>query len=89
MEEMLNELYHHFYSSPPFEKEQKDIEWCHQQLIKRLGKEERRLVLRIIDRKDSVIETISKDSFIAGLQLGWRLSNELDTHWKTQSDSRK
>ena len=52
-------------------------ESCHQELIKRLDKSELRLVLRIIDAQDSIIELTSLDSFIAGFELAWRLSIEL------------
>ena len=38
---------------------------------------ERKLVLRIIDAQDSIIELTSLDSFIAGFELAWRLSIEL------------
>ena len=39
---------------------------------------ERKLVLRINDAQDSIIEQTSLDSFIAGFELAWRLSIELN-----------
>ena len=77
MEEMLNKLYECFCTTPPFEKEQEEIEWCHRQLIERLGKKERRLVLRIIDKKDTIAERLSYDCFAAGIRLGYQLSKML------------
>ena len=43
-----------------------------------LGKPERRLVLQIIDAKDRIAEDTSIDSFIAGFELAWKLSMELN-----------
>ena len=53
------------------------MEECHKALIEALAKPERKLVLRIIDAQDSIIELTSLDSFIAGFELAWRLSIEL------------
>lgn len=77
MDDTLSKLYECFGEVPPFEKEREEIEWCHRQLIERLGKKERRLVLRIIDKKDTVAERLSCDSFAAGIRLGYRLSKML------------
>ena len=48
-----------------------------QALIEVLAKPERKLVLRIIDAQDYIKTETSLDSFIAGLELAWRLSAEL------------
>ena len=54
-----------------------EVETCHRQLIERLDKPERKLVLRIIDAQDYIKTETSLDSFIAGFELAWRLFNEL------------
>jgi hypothetical protein len=48
-----------------------------------LGKSERRLVLQIIDAKDRIAEDTSIDSFIAGFELAWKLSIELN-HYENE-----
>ena len=53
------------------------MEECHKALIAALEKPERKLVLRIIDAQNSIIEQTSLDSFITGFELAWRLSIEL------------
>ena len=53
-------------------------ESCHQELIKRLDKSELRLVLRIIDAQNLMIEQRSVDSFICGFRLAWELAYELN-----------
>ena len=82
MNELLKTLYDNFYEPLPEPELKKEIEDCHQQLIKALDKPERRLVLQIIDDKDQIAENRSIDSFIAGFCLAWRLSNELNSYEK-------
>ena len=74
---LLKELYDCFYIRPKFEEQEREVEECHKALIAALEKPERKLVLRIIDAQDSIIELTSLDSFIAGFELAWRLSAEL------------
>lgn len=80
MNELLKALYDSFYERPPTTQFKAEIERCHQELIEKLGKPERRLVLQIIDCKDQIAEDLSIDSFIAGFRLAWKLSQELNTY---------
>ena len=63
--------------------QKQEIEECHRTLSEALGKPERRLVLQIIDAKDRIAEDTSIDSFIAGFELAWKLSIELN-HYKNE-----
>ena len=63
------------------------VEECHKALIAALEKPERKLVLRIIDAQDFIIELTSLDSFIAGFELAWRLSIELQNDENERSFS--
>ena len=80
MNELLKALYDGFYEPLPAAKLKAEIEACHQELIERLEKPERRLVLQIIDCKDQIAEDLSIDSFIAGFRLAWKLSQELNMY---------
>ena len=80
MNELLKALYDGFYEPLPATKLKAEIEACHQTLIERLEKPERRLVLQIIDCKDQIAEDRSIDSFISGFCLAWRLSHELNIY---------
>ena len=80
--EQLKALYDSFYKAPPAAKLKNEIEACHQELIERLEKPERKLVLQIIDCKDQIAEDLSIDSFISGFRLAWQLANELNTYEK-------
>ena len=78
MNKLLKDMYDCFYTPPELSAERREVEDCHQALIKVLEKPERRLVLRIIDAKDHIIADTSIDSFISGFRLAWKLSAELN-----------
>ena len=80
MNKMLKALYDSFYEKLPATQLKAEIERCHQELIGKLDKPERRLVLQIIDCKDQIAEDLSIDSFIAGFRLAMRLSQELNMY---------
>ena len=83
MNKLLKDLYDCFYTPPELAATKREIEECHRALIEALGKPERRLVLQIIDAKDRIAEDTSIDSFIAGFELAWKLSAELN-HYENE-----
>ena len=80
MNEMLKALYDNFYEKLPATQLKAEIERCHPELIEKLEKPERKLVLQIIDCKDQIAEDLSIDSFIAGFRLAWKLNQELNMY---------
>lgn len=80
MNELLKTLYDNFYERPSATQLKAEIESCHQELIDKLEKPERKLVLQIIDCKDQIAEDMSIDSFIAGFRLAWKLNQELNMY---------
>ena len=82
MNETLKLLYDRFYTPLPMVGSEQEVETCHRQLIERLDKPERKLVLRIIDAQNLMIEQRSVDSFLCGFQLAWELAYELN-HFET------
>ena len=82
MNELLKALYDSYYEKLPATQLKAEIEQCHQELIAKLEKPERKLVLQIIDCKDQIAEDLSIDSFIAGFRLAWKLSQELNIYEK-------
>lgn len=78
MNETLKLLYDRFYTPLPLAEFEQEVKTCHRQLIKRLDKSERKLVLRIIDAQNHIIEEQSLDSFLCGFRLAWELANELN-----------
>ena len=85
--ELLKGLYDCFYTPPELSKQENEVEECHKALIAALEKPEPKLVLRIIDAQDSIIELTSLDSFTAGFELAWRLSIELQNDENERSFS--
>lgn len=88
MNKLLKDLYDCFYTPPGLPTQKQEIEECHQALIEVLDKPERRLVLKIIDTKDRIVEDTSIDSFISGFELAWQLSMELNQYEQERSVSR-
>ena len=80
MNEMLKALYDSFYEKLSATQLKSEIERCHQELIEKLDKPERKLILQIIDCKDQIAEDRSIDSFISGFSLACRLSHELNIY---------
>ena len=80
MNETLKALYDSFYQPLELAEEKQQINNCHRQLIERLDKPERKLVLRIIDAKDRSAELLSIDSFICGFELACKMAAELDRY---------
>ena len=88
MNNALKKFYYGFYTPLPMAESEQEIEDCHQQLIERLEKPERKLVLRIMDAQNLITEERSMDSFISGFELAWQLSMELNQFEKERSVSR-
>ena len=82
MNNALKKFYYRFYTPLPMAESEQEIETCHQQLIERLEKPERKLVLRIMDAQNLITEERSMDSFLCGFQLAWELAYELN-HFET------
>ena len=87
MNDTLKLLYDRFLTPLPMEEAEQEIDDCHRQLIERLEKPERKLVLRIIDTQNLIAEDRSIGSFLCGFQLAWELSNELN-HYESGHPSR-
>ena len=82
MKDTLKQLYNRFYTPLPIPEAEQEIEDCHKQLIERLEKPGRKLVLRIMDNQSLIAEERSMDSFFCGFQLAWELAYELN-HFET------
>ncbi len=78
MNDTLNQLYNRFYTPMSMAECEQEIEDCHRQLIERLEKPERKLVLQIMDAQNLITEGRSLDSFLCGFKLAWELAYELN-----------
>ena len=80
MRNTLKLLYDRFYKPVPMAEAEQEIEVCHRQLIERLEKPERKLVLRIMDTQNLMAEERSMDSFLCGFHLALEMANELNCY---------
>lgn len=74
---LLEKLYDIFYTPPDFPLQSREAEEGRKALGEVVDKQMNRMVIKIIDAKDSIIEKISVDSFIAGFELAWQLAAEV------------
>ncbi len=77
---LLEKLYEQFYTLPCFPLLEQEVKEGWRALGEVLDKQGNKSVLQIIDAKDSMIDNISVDSFIAGFELAWKLSMELSNY---------
>ena len=85
MPSILDDLYHSFYKPRAFIELKNSIEENHKILIEHLTKEDKKVVLRIIDAEEMICNYQSKESFIQGLKFGIELKTELQ-NYKGNSD---
>ena len=78
MEKILEALYDQFYEKPELAALKASVEANHNLLRQRLGKLERKLVLRLIDDETAIANALSLDSFLCGFELAWKLTTELN-----------
>ena len=76
----LDCLYHSFYNPIEQTELKSSIEENHKKLVQILSKEDKVLVLRIIDALEMVCNYQSKDSFIQGFKLGFEMKTELQNY---------
>lgn len=77
MNKLLETLYHNFYTPLEQAELQSEISSCHHQLTEQLEKSEHKLLLKMVDDYDHLMDMQSMDSFLCGLKLGLNLAYEL------------
>ena len=80
MNETMKALYDSFYTPLAIPGLEAEVKTAHRKLIERLDKQERRLVLQIIDAQDAIANNRSLDSFICGFKLAWQMTHELNDY---------
>lgn len=74
MNKLLETLYDNLYTPLEQTELQSEISSCHHQLTEQLGKSEHKLLLKMVDDYDHLVDTRSIDSFLCGLKLGLDLA---------------
>ena len=86
MYETLKELHRKFYTRAVMPELKSDYDDAFQQLMSRLSKPERKLVLKVVDTKGLMMERAELDSFACGLQLALGLTTELQYYEEERSE---
>lgn len=77
MYETLRDLHRKCYTRAVMPELECDYDDAFQQLMSRLSKPERKLVLKVVDTKGLMMERAELDSFVCGLRLALGLTTEL------------
>ena len=77
MHDYMRALRQRFYTPPECEELSRELELVHSQLHERLDRQERKLLLRLIDLVNMIRDEASLHSFISGYRLASGLHQEL------------
>ena len=77
MQDYMRALRQRFYTPPGCEKLNQELEQAHGELHESLNRQERKLLLRIIDLESAFRDEASLHSFIAGFRLAEGIKQEL------------
>ena len=86
MYETLRDLHRKCYTRAVMPELECDYDDAFQQLMSRLSKPERKLVLKVVDTKGLMMERAELDSFACGLQLALGLTTELQHYQEERSE---
>lgn len=86
MYETLKDLHRKFYTRAVMPELKYDYDDAFRQLMSRLSKPERKLVLKVVDTKGLMMERAELDSVACGLQLALGLTTELQHYEEERSE---
>lgn len=86
MYETLRELHRKFWKERPVPEVERQYDEAFQELMRRLEKPERKLVLRLLDTKGLLAENAAFDSFACGFRLALELTTESQLYQKERSE---
>ncbi len=86
MYETLRELHHKFWKELPKPEVERQYDEAFQELMRRLEKPERKLVLRLLDTRGLLAENAAFDSFACGFRLALELTSESQQYNKERSE---
>lgn len=86
MYDTLWELHRKFWKELPKPKLERQYDEAFRELMRRLEKPERKLVLRLLDTRGLLAENAAFDSFACGLRLALGLTTELQHYEEERSE---
>ena len=79
MHDYMQALQQRFFRKPRCEGLHQTVEETCKELFTRMGEEDKRKLLLIVDSMDAIRDEVSLASFMAGFKLAWGISRELET----------
>ena len=79
MHDYMQALQQRFFRKSQCEELRQTVEETCKELFARMGDEDKRKLLLIVDSMDAIRDEVSLASFIAGFKLAWGISRELET----------
>ena len=79
MHDYMQALQHRFFRKPRCEELRQTVDTTCKELFTRMGEEDKRKLLLIVDSMDAIRDEVSLASFVAGFKLAWGISRELET----------
>ena len=79
MHDYMQALQQRFFRKPRCEGLHQTVEETCKELFTRMGDEDKRKLLLIVDSMDAMRDEVSLASFMAGFKLAWGISRELET----------
>lgn len=86
MYETLRELHRKFWKELPVPEVERQYDEAFRELMRRLEKPDRKLVLRLLDTRGLMMERAELDSFVCGLRLALGLTTELQYYEEERSE---
>ena len=86
MYDTLRELHRKFWKELPKPVDERQCDEAFRELMHRLAKPERKLVLRLLDTRGLLAENAAFDSFACGFRLALELTTESQQHQKERSE---
>ena len=86
MYETLRELHRKFWKELPVPEVERQHDEAFRELMRRLEKPERKLVLRLLDTRSLLSEKAAFDSFACGFWLALELTTESQLYQKERSE---
>ena len=79
MHDYMQALQQRFFRKSQSEELRQTVEETSKELFTRMGEEDKRKLLLIVDSMDAIRDEVSLASFMAGFKLAWGISRELET----------
>lgn len=86
MYDTLRELHRKFWKELPVPEVERQYDEAFRELMRRLEKPERKMVLRLLDTRGLLAENAAFDSFACGFRLALELTTESQQHKKERSE---